>query len=103
MSRLWTEARAFQSKKPESFITETCKLNWLQTFSIKPSKVWRKPDHEKEGPTWDEPPKIKAGCHKMHGPAVFLGEDQLRQDLPGTNFASMLKTGSKTSLNIHPQ
>ena len=95
MRLLWTEAHVFQSGKPSAAqVIKSCHSNWLHTFGIKPSKVWRQPNLEKEGPSlldcMNRPTYLcsKIASHGWH-PQVFLEGDQFGQDIPGTKFVSM--------------
>ena len=92
MYRLWREARVFQNATfivPSKIIT-TDRCSWLQSFGIKPSKVWQKPDPKKEGPVahglknpWC------TDCSGCDSYVVFPKKDQLKQIIPGTNSISM--------------
>ena len=101
MFRLWREARVFQNGKPfSSKLITTSHCNWLQSFGIKSSKVSRKPNPKKEGPSADILMKPQRnGCTtetvlsneitRNKTSVVFLKEEQLQRNIPGTNFLSM--------------
>ena len=51
MYKFWKEARQLQRRNPDSVkIIRASRCNWLQSFGIKPSIVWQKPNRTREGP-----------------------------------------------------
>ena len=51
IARFWREARELQHRNPVSAkIITTSRCNWLQSFGIKPSTVWKEPNRTREGP-----------------------------------------------------
>lgn len=91
MRRLWREARAYQ--KGELFSSKlitTSRCDWLQSFGIEPSKVWRKPNPRKEGP-------IQYGlknhwctdCSGCNSYVVFPQGQRMEGNVPGSNFLSI--------------
>ena len=91
MFRLWREARAFQNGEPLlSKIITTGRCNWLRSFGIKPSKVWRKPNPKKEGPALYglENPWC-TDCSGCSSYVVFPKGKKLKQKILGTHFLTM--------------
>ena len=91
MYRLWREARAFQrGELLSSKIITTARCNWLQSFGIKPSKMWQKPNPKKEGPVaYGLNNPWCTDCSGCNSYVVFPIGKTLRQTILGTHLLAM--------------
>ena len=91
MWRFWREARVYQNGEPfSSKLITTSRCDWLQSFGIEPSKVWRKPNPRKEGPTkYGLKNQWCTDCSGCNSYAVFPQGERLQGNVSGSNFLSI--------------